>query len=199
MLDKYSPQIDSFMEGEKMKKILTIMGVIAALVVAVGFGSYQFLDNARTYEENDKASAVQSAAPDKESPYDSAEEEYKEQTKYIGGEAAYTIEFAGPPTEAHIINVMHKMTHQKVKAEEKWGAIPLNEGTVKQIIQYIESSDFGLKDELMVIAKRWEKGDFSTIIEDHNYFWKYEGGTIGRAYGTLNAAEEAEFIKNNFE
>ena len=36
-----------------------------------------------------------------------------------------------PYREMYSIEVMHKMTHQKAKAKEKWGAIPMFPDTIR--------------------------------------------------------------------
>lgn len=41
--------------------------------------------------------------------------------------------------------------------------------------------------------------NFSTIVQDHNFFWEDKESTVGKAHGTLSAAEEIEFIEVNFK
>ena len=101
-------------------------------------------------------------------------------------------------TEEEVIQTMHEMTHQKVKADQKWGAAPLTPKTAETVFTIVENSSFKEKDQLLEIAARWKKGDFSKIVDDHNYFWSLQGGTIGKAYGKLSKTEEETFILNNF-
>ena len=54
------------------------------------------------------------------------------------------------------------------------------------------------KSDLLQILAKWEREDFSQIDHDHNYFWKKQGGTIGKAYGIMTEEQEKEFIENNF-
>jgi hypothetical protein len=185
-----------------LKKILTIIGVVMGLVVAFGYGTYKILDNVESYqEENPNNEAIATAAPenpkDEKSPYATEREEYEEQTKNIGGQI-FELEITDSTTEDEIIDIMHKMTHQKVKAEDKWGAIPMSEHTVSQVLGFLEKSNFATKEDLIDIAKKWKSGDFQTVDYDHNFFWQWQGGTVGRAYGIMSSAEEEEFIKNNF-
>lgn len=35
--------------------------------------------------------------------------------------------------------------------------------------------------KLREIVVRWQQGDFSQIVDDHNYVWDLLGGTVGRA------------------
>ena len=34
---------------------------------------------------------------------------------------------------------------------------------------------------MLEVLTRWENNDFSNAVEEHNYFWKKLGGTIGKA------------------
>ena len=183
-----------------LKKILTIAVVVLGLVIAFGYGTYRVLDNVENYQEKNPTSEHRSVAPpeeDEDSPYATKQEEYQEQTKNIGGQN-FELELTDTTTEGEIIEIMHKMTHQKVKAEDKWGAIPLSEHTVSQVLEFLQNSNFASTEDLIDIAEKWKKGDFQTVDYDHNYFWQWQGGTVGRAYGIMSSAEEEEFIKNNF-
>jgi hypothetical protein len=183
-----------------LKKVLIITGIVAGLVIAFGYGTYKILDNADRYEEeNSDIEAQTVAAPEEkdDSPYGTKQEEYQEQTKNIGGQI-FELELNDATTEGEIIEIMHKMTHQKVKAEDKWGAIPMSEHTVTQVLEFLEKSNFASKEDLKEIAEKWKNGNFQSVDQDHNYFWAWQGGTVGRAYGIMTSGEEEEFIKNNF-
>jgi hypothetical protein len=93
---------------------------------------------------------------------------------------------------------MHKMTHQKVRAEKKIGAIPMSNDTISQVETIVSSSQFPLKEDLLEILKQWKIGNFSRADQDHNFLWTQQEGTIGKAYGLLGLAEEEEFISKNF-
>ena len=184
-----------------MKKILIIASIVLGLVVAFGYGTYKILDNIENYQEENQDNEATAAAPeehkDEKSPYATEREEYEEQTKNIGGQI-FELELTDATTEAEIIDVMHKMTHQKVKAEDKWGAIPMSGHTVSQVLEFLNKSEFTSRMDLIAIAEKWKEGDFQTVDYDHNYFWGWQGGTVGKAYGIMSPAEEEEFIMNNF-
>ncbi|WJH33740.1 DUF6241 domain-containing protein [Paenibacillus sp. CC-CFT747] len=57
----------------------------------------------------------------------------------------------------------------------------------------------GAPEKLLEIARKWKAGDFSTVDQDHNFFWGLEGGNLGKAEGILSAAEEKEFIEKTFK
>lgn len=100
--------------------------------------------------------------------------------------------------EKEVVDVMHKMTHQKVKSEEKQGAIEMTMEHINFVYNIVANSQFQNKDKLLDILNRWKKGDFHTIVDDHNYLWTLQGGKIGKAYGVMSAGEEKEFVLKHF-
>ncbi|MEK4198844.1 DUF6241 domain-containing protein [Cytobacillus sp. FSL K6-0265] len=115
--------------------------------------------------------------------------------------AAYTENTGLSPesTQSKVIDVMHKMTHQKVKASEKWGSVRMTEQAIEEVRKTIENNQFEHEEELLAILDKWSKGDFSNVDNDHNYFWSLQNGTIGKATGILSPEEEAAFIEKYFE
>ena len=100
--------------------------------------------------------------------------------------------------EDEVIGVMHKMTHQKVRAERKIGAIPMVEDTINQVFDIVSTSNFANKEKMLEIVGIWKKGWFHNIDSNHNFLWEQQEGSVGRAYGILSSAEEKEFIRENF-
>ena len=101
--------------------------------------------------------------------------------------------------EAAVIDDMHLMTHQKVQAEYKTGAIQMTSSNIEGIYKIVTTSTYSRKNELLTILTKWINGNFRTIDYDHNILWKLQGGDTGEATGILTEREEKEFIKNNFE
>ncbi|WP_281357898.1 DUF6241 domain-containing protein [Sporosarcina jiandibaonis] len=91
------------------------------------------------------------------------------------------------------------MTHQKIQAGEKWGAIPMIQEHIDIIYEIIDANDYPRKDVLLPIVSRWKDGDFSRVDKDHNTIWKLQGGTIGKAYGIMSEEEERWFVIKNFK
>lgn len=100
--------------------------------------------------------------------------------------------------EQQLITFMHKMTHQKIEASDKWGAERMDQVTIEEVLKKIGESNYPNKWTLREIAERWEDGDFSMVDKDHNQFWEMQSGNIGKAKGILSPAEEQKFIDNNF-
>ncbi|MCW1929108.1 DUF6241 domain-containing protein [Bhargavaea beijingensis] len=104
--------------------------------------------------------------------------------------------------EEKILEVMHQMTHQKIVADEKWGAIPMTTRNIEQIDSIVSNSKKirspEVRNQLVQIITKWERGDFSEADKDHNYIWKLQKGTLGKARGLLSKEEELLFIEEWF-
>jgi hypothetical protein len=175
-----------------VKKILIITAIFFAILLVGFYGAYKFINSEAVsgskQEHVDVEAADNSTSPKKEE---------SEQTDKIGG-VQYDIGIDNTSTEYKVIEVMHKMTHQKVKADEKWGAIPMVPDTINRVYEIVNNSDYDRKDQLLAILEKWKAGNFAAVDDDHNYFWQYQGGTVGQAHGILSKAEEETFILNNF-
>ncbi|SFG25677.1 DUF6241 domain-containing protein [Sporolactobacillus nakayamae] len=90
---------------------------------------------------------------------------------------------------------IHEMAHQKVKADQKWGYIRITQNRVDWLYRALDQNKFTYEKTYQAILKRWKKGDFSKVDQDHNAVWKLQGGTIGKATGLLSPAEEKRYIE----
>lgn len=104
----------------------------------------------------------------------------------------------GEMTEHEILNEVHGMTHQKVKADEKWGSSEITKEKVQMIYNVVENSDFKTRSMLIHIIEPWLKNDFSNAVEAHNAIWDYQDGNIGKATRLLTPAEEKAYIEEKF-
>lgn len=194
---------------KKRQKVLLISGISAVALFGVGVASLKIMENSNEYE---KAQLVMEAREAKEQIEREREDEKIEAKREAKAKAAELeaktaiydgIEFETGldegSTETEVMDVMHKMTHQKVRSQDKWGAIPMSPKIIEEVYKIVDSSDFQHRDRLLSIAARWRDFDFSTIVQDHNFFWEDKAGTVGKAHGTLSRAEEVEFIEVNFK
>ncbi|HDR4896058.1 hypothetical protein CN961_02035 [Bacillus thuringiensis] len=166
-------------------KISTWLGIVVAmgvLAIAVTFGMLELADN----------------PVDKEV---SAQIDKKEDQIIVGREVdgvfvdVYVTENS---TEREVITAMHHMTHQKVVAERKSGSIPMIQNNAKKLKEIINKSSFAKKNELLAIADRWVKKDFSKIVEDHNYFSDAQEDSVCKATRAMDALEEQHYILTTF-
>ncbi|WP_338471846.1 DUF6241 domain-containing protein [Niallia sp. XMNu-256] len=97
-------------------------------------------------------------------------------------------------TEGKVQNVIHQMSHQKVRAEEKWGFIPLTMERVNRLIEVVNANQYEHEGVYLDILKRWKNNNFSHVDTDHNAVWSLQNGTVGKATGILTVEEEQQFI-----
>lgn len=167
-----------------MNKLSIYLASAIILTAVIAFGALKF------WEKNEVSGTSKSAEV-------SSEEALETSVKKMEG-----LEFAQSipedASEAAVMAMMHKMTHQKVIASEKWGIIQMNQESISKAKQLLLASDFNSKEELLEIISRWEKGQFDQVDNDHNFIWELQGGSIGRATGILSDEQDQQFIENNF-
>lgn len=167
-----------------MKKILFSLLVIVCLG-AIFVGSQWFLGNNKEEIEIPSASSEE-IAKGKSS-----------QSRIVPG-ALPNLEITSSSTQDDVLSVMHMMTHQKIIANEKWGAILMTPENIDTVHKIIEQNNYPYKSDLLIISKRWKTGDFENVDQDHNSIWTLQGGTIGKAQGIMTTEEERWFIIHNF-
>ncbi|MDI9219264.1 MULTISPECIES: DUF6241 domain-containing protein [Clostridium] len=82
-----------------------------------------------------------------------------------------------------VYDILHRMSNTKIIAEDNqiWGRISMDPKYIASLKSLIERVDYEDKDYMLEVLSRWENNDFSKAVEEHNYFWKKLGGTIGKA------------------
>lgn len=101
-------------------------------------------------------------------------------------------------TEDEVLDVMNKMTHQFVIADDKWGAIEMTPERIDELIEIVSVNNYSNKEKILMILENWKKGNFAKVDEDHNIIWNMQGGNIGEAKGIMSEKEQEAFKKNNF-
>ncbi|PEM33445.1 DUF6241 domain-containing protein [Bacillus pseudomycoides] len=100
-------------------------------------------------------------------------------------------------SDKRIIETMHKMTHQKVISDEQQGFIKMTPENIKIVKRMInESTPLSLKyvGQYRVIIDRWENGDFSLIVREHNMLSKWLDGNNGKAYKEATPEQERAYL-----
>ncbi|WP_156186991.1 DUF6241 domain-containing protein [Bacillus sp. FJAT-27231] len=87
--------------------------------------------------------------------------------------------------EPQVTEMMHQMTHQKVVADEKWGAIEMTPDNIAALKKHVMENDFKSEAFFLEILDRWESGNFDKVDKDHNALWRAQEGTIGIAYDLM--------------
>ena len=102
------------------------------------------------------------------------------------------------PTEGEFQWIVHRMTHQKVAADEKDGATEMTPERIDGLLKTLDETDYVYKDVYLGILNEWDKGNFENAVEAHNEILSLQNGTIGVATRLLTPEEEQEFIEQNF-
>jgi hypothetical protein len=103
------------------------------------------------------------------------------------------------PSEEDIAEILHNMTHQKVRSEEKWEFVQMTEVNllaVKEVLQ--KNPGFNQNIDFLAVVTDWLNDDFSNIVAEHNLIWKMKDGSVGKAYGILSPSEEQALVKEQF-
>jgi hypothetical protein len=88
------------------------------------------------------------------------------------------------------------MSHQKVKAKQKWGFYQITPERIIWLLEGLDLVEVQYEKIYWEILEKWAQEDFSTADEDHNTIWQLQGGTIGEATGVLSPEEEKVYIKS---
>ncbi|WP_163527202.1 DUF6241 domain-containing protein [Halobacillus ihumii] len=91
---------------------------------------------------------------------------------------------------------IHGMSHQKVKANEKWWFYEISDQRIEWLLHSLDESDISNDELYRVILERWQEGDFSQVVEDHNFIWGLEDGIVGKATRILSEEEERVYINS---
>lgn len=94
--------------------------------------------------------------------------------------------------EESVYKIAHKMTNGLIIADEIWGILPMNKEYINKLNVIVEHTSLENKSVLLEVLDKWKKCDFSSIVQEHNYFWMLLNGTMGKAYGeNKNAVKKA--------
>nr|WP_300997445.1 DUF6241 domain-containing protein [Exiguobacterium sp.] len=96
------------------------------------------------------------------------------------------------------------MTHQKISARSKWGAIPMTEENIAASSEYLTLLKTHNKvgpnvyEELRTMLDNWASGDFSTADQEQDRLLRLLNANRGFSNGLATAAEEELYVLNNF-
>ncbi|HZG70252.1 MAG TPA: DUF6241 domain-containing protein [Chondromyces sp.] len=178
------------MKAKKDKNKLSKAGIVALAIVFIALSLVVFAavsSITRENEQNGIAEQFNESRLDMKNPFaegKTPEELFKENM-----------------TEEEVQIAIHHMSHQKIKAKRKWGALQITPERIDRLIEVVEINESKHEQSAVYLSilNRWKKGDFSKVDKDHNAIWRLQGGTIGKATGLLSAKEEEKYIKQNFK
>ncbi|WP_431799795.1 DUF6241 domain-containing protein [Halobacillus andaensis] len=178
-----------------------IFGILAGLisVLIIGFGVIIFLDIMK--DDTPANSAEEETKSNEEEEVETQEVSELSDEKFENGEGEDLNPF-GDTTEAADLRdaefqeYIHKMSHQKVEADDKWGFYRITDERVNWLIAALDEAGPSHKDTYERILVKWQKADFSTVDEDHNEMWNLQGGNVGKATGILTESEEKQYMES---
>ena len=91
---------------------------------------------------------------------------------------------SGNVDEQDIVKEIHLMSNSLIQAGDNqvWGTEEVNKANIKKVLSMLDQVPVNTRTKkLREIVVRWQQGDFSQIVDDHNYVWDLLGGTVGRA------------------
>lgn len=143
--------------------IAIIVGVIIAVVFSVIYAMDKLSGNYEAKENQKEIKAISKEVSDDTS------EELKSVDYY---------------DVSNIYDIMHRMTNSKIVAKDGqvWGKLSMDKKDIKALKETVSKIDYEDREYLLEVLTRWEEEDFSNCVDEHNYFWKKLGGTVGEAY-----------------
>lgn len=84
--------------------------------------------------------------------------------------------------EIIIYDTMHRMANSKIEVEDKdkSGKLEINASQIQAVRIIVEKMNYPDKNYIFGVLDRWESGDFSSIADEHDYFWiRLSGEYIG--------------------
>ncbi|MDR6123478.1 hypothetical protein QFZ87_003075 [Bacillus sp. SLBN-46] len=165
--------------------------IILIAVILLGFGYNVFtslIESKDTKESVDKveeSDVIKTLAT-------SGEEDIGED--YVS-ESQEVEEFPLDMTEDYVQNAIHSMSHAKVYAPEKRGHLEPTQQRIERLLAVLKQNQDGLSnsDLYISILTRWQMGDFSQAVSDHNKIWELQEGDVGKATRLLTKEEEEEY------
>lgn len=97
------------------------------------------------------------------------------------------------------IYYIHGMSHQKVKADEKWAFFEIHPKRIDWLLEQLNKSEIKYNSIFKDVLEKWKAGNFSEVDKDHNNIWEIQNGTIGKATRILTSEEELQFLENEYE
>ncbi|PKR77394.1 hypothetical protein CEY16_11735 [Halalkalibacillus sediminis] len=185
------------------------LGLLILLAVGGGiyFATYIMMDttdnskSAQAENDDDNEEEGETFSPknveeDEKEVKELSEEKFEESTDNENLNPFGDQELAENVDEKLVQDYIHQMSHQKVRAEEKWGFYRITEERINWVIEVVKANNYNHGDQYLDILNQWKEGNFSNIDVHHNIIWELQGGNVGRATGVLSEEEEKAYIES---
>ncbi|SFL57482.1 hypothetical protein SAMN04487943_102283 [Gracilibacillus orientalis] len=172
-------------------KLIGIIGWVVAIGFTIGvlglaiFIVFALLSEDEVVKENDSQEETTVEVDTEVSEEDIQEEVQEVDTDNI-------------QSESNFRDTLHHMTHQKVHAQDKWGAVEITDERIDLMLETVKESNFTHQDFYIEALTAWQNGDFSNAVEVHNYIWELKKGNVGRALRLFSEEEEQQYKEKYF-
>ncbi|MGP4039805.1 DUF6241 domain-containing protein [Gracilibacillus sp. D59] len=178
-------------------KWIGIIGWVVALGFCIGVLGFAIFIAFALLSEDDVAKndqkqeeTIEVGAPGTEEDMEVSEEDIEEEVQEVNTEKIQS--------EGNFRDTLHHMTHQKVHAADKWGAVEITDERIDVMLETAKNSNFTHREFYIEALTAWQKGDFSNAVEVHNYIWELKDGNVGRALRLFSEEEEQQYIEKYF-
>lgn len=106
-----------------------------------------------------------------------------------------------PLHENLIQEAIQQMAHQKIIAEVKERSIMITPKRIDVLLQIVQENkdEYKQSDKYLDILRRWKKGDFTKVDDDHNIVMQIQGNEMnGTATGIATEEQEIHYILQVF-
>lgn len=169
-----------------MKNRIKPIGIFLSIGVLLAAGAYYFfLQNSSGAGEISKV----------------ADEIEEREGQEVAAEKPEAEEDEADMEEIRLQITLHQMTHQKIIADKKKGAIEMTPDNIDDLLTIVKANKdhYEHSDFYETTLTAWQQGDFSNAVHVHNTIWDWQGGTVGRATGLMSAEQEQDFVEENYK
>ena len=168
----------------RKKSFIVIVGSVVLLTIVGVYLAVGNMNNIQTKKGSNQADVVSTAGVETNAP------------THSGDENPFGEKVKTPLSEDLIREYIHAMSHQKVRAKEKWSFFQITDERIDYLLGQLKINKY--EDEYVYedILTSWKEGDFSGVVEDHNTIWRMQDGNIGKATSPLNAEQEKKYIES---
>jgi hypothetical protein len=101
---------------------------------------------------------------------------YLEKNTENPDKSVFTVIYEDEPDyrdEIIIYDAMHRMANSKIAEEsnDKSGVLKITGKQIQAVRTIVKKMNYPDSSYLLATLTRWEKGDFSLVVDEHDYFW----------------------------
>ncbi|TWT07084.1 hypothetical protein FQV26_04535 [Planococcus sp. CPCC 101016] len=173
-----------------MKSLFKTIAISFSVIALLAAGGYYFV--MQHSSPNDEITSVAEEIESREVQDASDEESVTQASQATTGEA----DLEEWKLQVHL----HQMTHQKVEAAKKIGAVEMTADNIENLLTIVEANEnhYEHSDFYKSTLTAWQQGDFSNAVHVHNTIWEWHDGNVGRATGLMSAEQEQRFVEDTF-